>query len=542
MTIYLFRKGRIKHGESILRTEEIPDDQILTYYVGTKHDEKILEQLETAVPCLLEGSRGVGKSFLFKVLKQRLLGSYEKKRIIPVMVTFRNSSLLRAEDEVQFQYWMLTRISTEIIRALKKAGAIIAQHSFLHNYGLDEETALESICKQYENSWRFSNNIDASKLPTIDDLLQSVEDLCVDNNISRIIVNIDEAAHVFIPAQQRQFFTLFRDLRSPYLKCNAAIYPGTTCFGDSFQSMHDAISLHISRDVQDSDYISSMKEMVTKQLTNSDSFRLLSQHGDHFSLLAYAASGNPRLLFTSLGIIDKLNADNTNRIFREFYRERIWSEHSSLANKFPSCRKLIDWGRDFIETIVLQELKTKNDKYISEGKPTSICFWVHRDSPQIIKEALRLLEYTGIITENASGIRATRNAIGTRYLVNVGCLFALETNPTLTGLKIASKTTIKRMSEYGENSKYYEALEQERITLTEEDVNQFLTDQLEKSIDCLELTDWQKEKLHSVSIDTIGQLISASEEEIMRAYYAGNTRTRQMKNAAYAAVFEYLLG
>lgn len=528
----------------IIRTEEIRDSKILDYYVENRFDEKILDSLESNVPCLLVGSRGVGKSFLFRVLKQRLLDNFDNKRILPVMVTFRNVSLLGTENINQFQYWMLSRISTEIIRALKKAGVLAGKCGFLHGLQSqeDEQSYLEKICDQFENSWRNEHKqIDVKNIPTIDDLLNAVEDICEDNNILRIVINIDEAAHVFIPAQQRQFFTLFRDLRSPYLKCNAAIYPGTTCFGDSFQPMHDAVFLHINRDIQDPEYIFSMKQMVIKQLNDSTSSIQLSQHGRNFTLLAYAASGNPRLLFTSLGLIEKISSDNTNKIFREFYRERIWSEHSALAEKFPSSRPLIDWGRNFIETVVIPELKAKNDKYISANKATTTCFWIHRDSPQVVKEALRLLEYTGIISENSTGIRATRDNIGTRYTVNLGCLLSLESVPTSTGMDVVKNITIKRMSEYGENSTYYDSLVNQ-VEYLEKIPNQFLSYQMKKNIDCLELTGWQKEKLHSVSINTIGDLVNATEETVMQAYYVGTVRARQMKNAAFAAVFEYLLG
>ena len=82
----------------ILRSEELQDADILNYYVGTIHDESLLEDLETPIPCLLEGSRGVGKSFLFKVLKQRLLLAFAEKKILPVMVTFRNSPFLKTGD------------------------------------------------------------------------------------------------------------------------------------------------------------------------------------------------------------------------------------------------------------------------------------------------------------------------------------------------------------------------------------------------------------------------------------------------------------
>lgn len=94
----------------ILRSEELQDSKILDYYVGTVHDEEILEHLETPIPCLLEGSRGVGKSFLFKVLKQRLLNKFADTKILPVMVTFRNSPFLKTENEFSFNkyYWRIS--------------------------------------------------------------------------------------------------------------------------------------------------------------------------------------------------------------------------------------------------------------------------------------------------------------------------------------------------------------------------------------------------------------------------------------------------
>lgn len=159
-----------------------------------------------------------------------------------------------------------------------------------------------------------------------------------------------------------------------------------------------------------------------------------------------------------------------------------------------------------------------------------------------MQQALRLLEYTGILIENANGIRATRNAIGTRYGVNIGCLLALEAVPTSTGARILKNTTTKRMSEYGASNSCYEPLSSKKLIELEASNNQFLQDQLAKSIDFLDLTDWQKEKLHSVSINTIGELAASNESAVMKAYYVGEVRAKQMKNAAYAALFEYLLG
>lgn len=102
--------------------------------------------------------------------------------------------------------------------------------------------------------------------------------------------------------------------------------------------------------------------------------------------------------------------------------------------------------------------------------------------------------------------------------------------------------TTKRMSEYGASNSCYEPLSSKKLIELEASNNQFLQDQLAKSIDFLDLTDWQKEKLHSVSINTIGELAASNESAVMKAYYVGEVRAKQMKNAAYAALFEYLLG
>ena len=65
---------------------------------------------------------------------------------------------------------------------------------------------------------------------------------------------------------------------------------------------------------------------------------------------------------------------------------------------------------------------------------------------------------------------------------------------------------------------------------------------MNKSIDLLDLTDWQKQKMHEIAINTIGELISAPENKLKQAKYIANVRSRTIKNAGIAAVCEYLLG
>ena len=140
--------------------------------------------------------------------------------------------------------------------------------------------------------------------------------------------------------------------------------------------------------------------------------------------------------------------------------------------------------------------------------------------------------------EDASGIRATRKEVGTRYMVNVGCLIALEATSTVNGLKIVKDSDIRRMSEYGANQAIYNKIQG---YVAQSDLDS-LKEQLGKSVDLLDLTDWQKQKIHELSINTIGDLISTPEEHLKKAKYIADVRARTIKNAGIAAVCEYLLG
>lgn len=534
-------------SEFVYRTEELTPDQIGELFVSTSVEIDIIKKLKSPTPILLEGSRGVGKSFLFRVAEAELNNRFGQDKILPVFITFRKAALIQAGNDHKFQAWMLSKICTELQRALRKCGKIA---SINYSMGIlvgsqnqQEKTPLEEIADRFESSWKKPGVlVDEANIPSLDDFLNAVEDLCDELDIRRIILFIDEAAHVFYPQQQREFFTLFRDLRSPYIKCNAAVYPGVTVYGDTFEPLHDATIISLNRNVTDSDYVETMKQMVLNQVRESSISTMLSQRGELFSILAYASGGNPRHLLKTVELTGKLDAANVNRVLREYYRDRIWAEHSSLAAKFPGYASIVDWGRDFVEAEVIPEIKNKNDKVGTEAgeeKATSAFFWIHRNAPQEVKEALRVLEYTGIIAEHSAGIRATRSEVGTRYIVNLGCLFAQEATPNTAAFSIAKKLSIKKMTEYGSNYKSYDRIKGVVITSPG---NEVLAEQFKKSIDTLELTPWQKAKLHELSIETIGELIDVEESKLKQARYIADARARHIKNAAVAAVCEFLLG
>ena len=536
-------------SEFRIRTEDFKDDEILSYYVKTERDKQIVDQLKAPTPLVLEGSRGTGKSFLLRVAKAELLQSYAQDRSLPVYVSFVRSSLLHSNDPQQFLHWMLARLSSEILRALYKKGLLVTSPSGVSILAAGPlEPAggpyrIEEIAKKYEESYRNPGiAVDAGGVPTVEQFKNGVEDLCDSLEITRIVIFFDEAAHIFRPEQQRQFFTLFRDLRFPFISCNAAVYPGVTSYGPTFQLAHDATVVEISRSLFDGDYRDSMLEIVRKQ-ADAQLLANIERQKENFFALAYAVSGNPRLLLKTVAKAPKMNSAEVDGVLKNFYRTEIWSEHSGLAETYEGHRPFIDWGRKFIENTAIPDTRAKNQQWESEGKKESTCFfWIHRDAPEAVKEALRLLAYTGIVTRLDSGIAATRGEIGTRYAINLGCLAAPEAQPITTLTKIMKQLTVRRFTEFGANAPAFGGLVDVVGTFQEPDMSQVLQAQLGKSVDLLDMTDFQKDCLRRLGYDTIGKALRAKEKDFQEADYIGPVRSRRMMNAVVSSVLEYLSG
>jgi len=526
------------------RTEDLAPEEVLDYYVETPGDAAIIDALVSRTPVVLRGSRGVGKSFLLRVAEAEMRDRFEIDRVLPVYVTFSRAALLQ-QTEAGFLPWMTGRISTAIKRTLTTYNLTLPRDSSLIALtGATNRTAPadldEAIVHQYEAFWEEQGQIaDAGLLPDSDQLREAVEDLCVELNIRRINLLVDEAAHVFVPEQQRQFFTLMRDLRSPRLAVKAAVYPGVTSYGPSFQPTHDATLVDVERSITDVDYATSMRDIVLRQVDdNSGEARAIKQYGEAFDVLSYAAMGNPRVLLKTYAESRPFNRARAQETIRNYFREDVWSEHSSLGERYPGHRDLVDWGRSFLEREVLPALHARNEG----ATEASSAIWVHRDAPQAARSALNLLCYSGLLQEGVSGIRATRSELGTRYIVNVGCNIAQDAEPVQYGSQLRDSFSIKRMTEFGANHPAFKRLNQRDLIQDDDLRHTALQHRLEQPASILDLTPWQKRKLKELKLSTIGDVLEAKESLFRTLYYVGDVRARQIRNAAVTAVIEYLSG
>lgn len=521
-----------------LRTESFKDNEIIELAVRNTEDNKIIEALKSSEPCLLEGSRGTGKSYLMKIAQLDM--DKNENNTISVFITFNISSLISTNDGLQFYHWMLAKTIRALLRKLRKKGKIISSYTkeLLSNDTSNDsksiENKLKNIIDLYEKSFSTSSNINLESLPDIEDVKEAISEICLENNLDRIYFFFDEAAHVFRPDQQRQFFNLYKDLRSSYITCNAAIYPGVTYFGNSFELNHDCLYLVLDRNITDDDYTQYFRTMVEKQV-DPQKVEAIKKQGELFKTLTHSCSGNPRNLLRTIQDLGKFNTNEVEKVIKDFYRTKIWAEHTELGEKYKGHKVLVDWGRDFLENIVIENIRS-NDK-------STIYFWIEKDIPETVKESLRLLTYTGIVKKIDSSIR-NHGKLGYRYEVKYGCIIALEPKPVSFSQEFFPKISKRLFTAFGKNHSEYKKIEE--LSNHIEDKSKYdesLDSLLNKPVTVLSLTSWQKNKLKESDYNIIKDLWGLKEDDLIdNIYNVGPSRARIIMNAVHAELLEYISG
>ncbi|WP_028594644.1 helix-hairpin-helix domain-containing protein [Paenibacillus assamensis] len=546
----------------IFRTEDIKDEELLELYVESKMDRENINFIKTKAPLLLVGSRGTGKTMLLKVAEKEMDDAFQEERVLCIFISFKKAIFLETIDDPQyFKQWMIAKILFAMKRKIEKKGLQISHSGIFGRYFDVEEllensimNKLQSFIKILESSSRKRNfdfrqkiksiflqeTEDIEVLNELDYFHALIEDICEEININRIVFLFDEACHNFIPSQQREFFTLFRDLRSSLISCKAAVYPGITSYG-TFQQFHDATIRRVERDLHDPDFISIMRDIIRTQ-TKEEVYKKLEQHGELLDYLIYAATGNPRLLLKSIHLSSSknFNSTNVNSTIKDFYRNNIWNEHTKLGEIYKGHKKLVDWGRDFLEKIVLVDTNEKNETRFIEGKKQqTIYFAIHRDAPEAVKQAIRILEYSGIVSIETEGTRV-RGEVFDRYQINIGIILSTAQSPTTIAKHLVQGLSVKLYTDYGMKSSHYHNIPE--FSEQQINFNDVIERVLEIPVDFLDISDYQRIKIKSVGFDTLGDILNGDEDDLQRAEQIGPKRARRIYNVAYNATMEYFSG
>lgn len=538
-----------------LRTEDLSIEEISKFYVDTKYDRDNVEFLKSNVTGLLIGSRGTGKTMLLKVAQKELLEKFPHDKILPVFVSFSSAALVNNEEEI-FKKWMLSKILFALQGQLKELGLLKTKNIFSLLLGKESQETdelamkINQLIEKLEKSWKKGILNEESTTPFVEDIdyfKELLHSVCDELNIKSIIFLFDEACHNFLPKQQREFFTLFRDLRDHKICCKAAVYPGITSYG-TFETFHDSIIKRVEKDILAEDYVEKMRDIIERQI-DSRTYNILAKNGELLDSLIYAATGNPRVLLKSVyeasEKLTSLKKTNVNSILKDFYRTQMWNEYTKLGEKFDAYKEIIDWGRSFIEDRVLPETQNKNNRSENEEDydKQTIYFIVHKDAPELVKKAISILEYAGIVILHTEGYKIRGN-IYNRYQINMGIVAASTTETDLSSYinKLRKGLSIKVVTEYGANSAAFKDLEQIRNNINLNDGGVDLQTLLNKPIDILDIYEYQKVEIKKKGFCKLIDILNASEIDLQKAYLIGPVRARNIYNLSMNAVLEYIIG
>lgn len=536
-------------SEARIRTEDLSIDEVKELYVETAMDRENIEALKSFQPLLLIGSRGTGKTMLMRKAESELTDDFEEKRILPIYTSFATCPIYENVNMLKF---MVSKILIALRTKLKEQGIIVNGSIFKPIVNKDVNPIVKKLEDYINDISSESFEIDSEYViddenivNNIDYFREFIKELCEEFNIKKIIIMFDEACQIFAPKQQRDFFELFRALRSPIVICKAAVYPGLVSYG-TFQQFHDATTKKIERGILASDYILKMREIVKKNYP--DEYDKMIQNGDLLNTIIYCSNGNPRFLLKSLNaILDKGNAIKTavaNDVIKDFYRVTIWTEHTKLEERYKGHKKMIEWSRKFVENTVTNDITRINTRDGSNSnEKTTVYFAISRKAPEAIKQAIKILEYSGVVTLDVEATKF-RYDYYDRYQLNFGIvlLSMSKTNLAVSCKEIIDNISQKKFPNYGENSPVYE--DAPNLISTEEEIDQkmFLNNILNKKVSELEISTKLLKRLNDAGYILIKDIFERDESELKKISYIGKVRSRQIYNNVMAAVIEYISG
>ncbi|WP_395547104.1 MULTISPECIES: hypothetical protein [unclassified Lacrimispora] len=540
-------------SEALIRTEDLTSDEVNKLFVDIKIDRENINALKSNQPLLLIGSRGTGKTMLMRKAEQELDDAFRSQRILPVYASFATSTIY---DDIDLIKLMLNKILIALRMKLKEHGIIVQGSIFkpityenlnpivkkLETYikaleGEDDDLNYTNI-KPEINDFNIINNVDFFR--------EFISDLCREYNINKIILMFDEACQIFSPNQQRDFFNLFRALRSPLIICKAAVYPGLVSYG-TFQQFHDATTKKIERNILADDYIEKMREIVKNNYPNE--YENMLRKGELLDTIIYCANGNPRFLLKSLNSIldgeNTLKAGRVNEIIKDFYRATIWAEHTKLEERYKGHKNLINWSRSFIESVVSRDIEKINEEAEKQDeKKATICFAISRNAPEPIKQSIKILEYSGIATLDVEATKF-RSKIYDRYQLNYGVVLLAGASSNLANKSkiLIKKVSLAKFPNYSENSTVFSGWEN-LISNKYFDKNsgETLRSILSKNIDILDISPKLLLRLKNNNINIIQDIFDKEEKELESIEYIGPVRSRKIYNLVLSAVLEYISG
>lgn len=381
-----------------LRAEDLAEEDLERFTAEVPGDESILRRLMGPGPKLLKGPRGSGKSNYLKRAYFRLRNRDD------VVVAYINYSqhlaleplMLRSERALEhFRQWLVYKIIIALAEGL-------------------EDDAPKELRKLSTDGKKFVNELQTSvgKAPKFvpraiapAELLALIEGWTEQTGRSRAVLLMDDAAHAFMQQQQREFFEVFRALRSRTVACKAAIYPGVTSYSPFFNVGHEAEEIEVWIRTDSPEYLDAMHAIFEARFPDALQGSVRRELVD---LAAYASFGLPRnflnILSDSLGDPEDDDEDGVNfaaptlRKVRDAIREnasRVRSLFEEVSRKLPRYDNFIQVGME-AQGAMIGAIRTTN-RQRGRGNAKYIGMAIAQPWDAELSQVVSLMEYAGIV-------------------------------------------------------------------------------------------------------------------------------------------------
>ncbi|QTA88539.1 ATP-binding protein [Desulfonema magnum] len=484
----------------ILAAEDYPPETFSDYHRFTAYDKRFISKLAAHGPVLLRGGRGSGKSALM-IEASRQLAPYKKDAsAFGVYISLRHLELLRKEGRAYEK--VLCRLLIDRVRECLGEMSV----------SFDPEPSVSSV------------QTELSKL-TI-------------KLKSRLVLFFDDAAHIGREAPLEAFFDIFRTLSSSTVSCKAAIYPGVTKFGTRFDVYNDATVLEISRNEELAGYDELFAEIIRLRFPQFFSGNMPVTDLDFIKFAGFlgrAVLGNMRAFIFACNALSERCADNAKigvsnlgAVLLSLCGNYYWPLLEELKPKLGKHELMIEPAINIAEIM-----------FGICGKRERRSAIIHRNIINKLAKPFEMLEYAGFISRRDVSRAMKSGGRGSRFVLSLCVL--LENTP---GTRLTNNLFQQWSTEHDEPAEFHRGSEINTIELPElpdsadlSVINKSVRELAKSKIYPYGLTEQKIQLLIEAGIETIGDLISANDKQLLSLKSVGSQTLERFRSVAAQAIW-----
>jgi ABC-type arginine transport system ATPase subunit len=421
------------------RAEFLSRSDLTHWTQTTTSDRRILAKLKGPGAKLLTGPRGSGKSTLLRAAYFDLLDGGE---VLPIYVNYSRSLALEplfhhAANALQiFRQWVLMKIVVGARQAIAEAG-------------LKVPVALAAAADNGEEFIdRLAIGLEPPNLETPlspGSLVKNLESWAQGAHRRRVVLLLDDAAHAFSPQQQREFFEIYRELRSSRVSAKAAVYPGITTYSPFMHVGHEAELIEAWYRPDSDDYLSTMRKLIERRLPASLVQRLQGRD-ELVDYLALASFGLPRGFLVMLSQVLGVEEDEATTATRKSADLAITAHAAtlrgifeSLADKMPRYKRFVDVGSE-LERATTRALARFNRQQVQTKKAVVVGI-ADPLGPELSK-VLEMLEYAGVLRKVGT---VSRGVKGVFHRYELHYALVIQENALSLGRSVSTMAIVEAL-------------------------------------------------------------------------------------------------